>query len=83
MSAGASTGAEIQQQIIADTVGTYIKHTTLYTNLKLLAAQGYIEQTGQSAQEKFYRLTRKGEKLLEREVKMLRIMMGLVYERRL
>jgi len=76
MSRGASTGAEIQQQIIADTVGLYIKHTTIYDDLKRLTAKGLIELDGYEGLAKYYTLTEHGQAELERGVKLLKILLS-------
>ena len=83
MASGASSGAEIQKQIIADGVGRYIKYSTIYDDLRRLEDAGYIEYLGLRGKEKYFTLTGKGQKTLEREVKLLRILVGAAYERRL
>jgi DNA-binding PadR family transcriptional regulator len=52
---GEQTGSEIQSRIIGDTVGVYVRASSIYTALHRLKEIGLVE-----ARSKAYRLTDKG-----------------------
>jgi DNA-binding PadR family transcriptional regulator len=64
----ALSGAEIQQTIIGDTVGMYVRDSTLYDALANLANAGLISKSP----SKVYRLTEVGRRRLEVESRTLR-----------
>ena len=83
LAAGPLSGSEIQQQIIADNVGEYVKSTTLYQDLRRLEAKGYVELVGEQGAERFFELTKDGSLALERGVKLLKILTTLAMQRRI
>lgn len=78
---GPATGATIHVQIVADTMGGYVKKSTLYDDLKRLISAGYVELVTAHGSEKVITLTRKGEKRLLQEVKLLQLMATTARER--
>lgn len=69
---GESHGSEIQNQIIADTVGFgYPAASTLYRELARLERQGLIRYTTTLSRERRYALTHKGHIRLASETQLL------------
>jgi DNA-binding PadR family transcriptional regulator len=61
------SGAGIQKRIIGDTVGRYVRDSSLYDALSVLAEAGLLERLA----NKTYRLTAKGRRRLEVEARAM------------
>jgi DNA-binding PadR family transcriptional regulator len=82
LAGGPSHGAEIRQQIIGDTMGVYLRDSTLYSTLRSLLRDGYVEELpARDRQRRVYRLSEKGRRILEMEARMHREAAGLAQER--
>jgi DNA-binding PadR family transcriptional regulator len=44
LAAGPNHGAEIREQVIGDTMGVYLRDSTLYSTLRSLLKGGYVEE---------------------------------------
>jgi len=64
---GPKHGLEIQRQVVGDSLGFYIRTSTLYTGLEGLARTNLIELATEHerGRRKTYRLTEQGKRRLE------------------
>lgn len=63
-------GTAIRDQMVGDTLGIYLRDSTLYSALKSMLKAGLIEQLeSEQAYGKSYRLTGIGRKRLENEAR--------------
>ncbi len=79
---GPKHGLGIQQQIIGDGVGLYVRSTTIYAAIRVLVRGGLVEAVGDGAgYRKAYRLTERGRRRLELESRTLSRATQLAQER--
>lgn len=64
---GPNHGGSIQDRIVGDTLGTYLRSSVLYDVLKALVRDGLIESAGDDGNRKVYRLTARGRQTIEYE----------------
>jgi DNA-binding PadR family transcriptional regulator len=76
LAAGPQHGAGLRERIVGDTLGFYIRDSTLYDALKVLARDGYIEGAART-----YRLSEKGKKMLESESRIYKRAAELAQQR--
>jgi DNA-binding PadR family transcriptional regulator len=62
LSSGEQTGTEVQSQIVGDTVGVYVRDSSIYTVLRRFVEVGWVETKGKS-----YLLTDEGRRHLKIE----------------
>ena len=74
---GPTSGASIRDRIVGDTLGIYLRDSTLYDALASTERAGLIERS----QYKVYRLTAKGERTLEQASRTLQRAVQLSQER--
>lgn len=70
LSKGAGHGLAIQEQIVADTLGVYLKSSSLYDAMKRLLELELIEVRADDGYRRSYALTDKGARKLENEARM-------------
>jgi DNA-binding PadR family transcriptional regulator len=66
LAGGPANGMEIWWRIVGDTMGNYLRHSSMYDELKRLDRANFIERLGQR-----WRLTAEGERRLRLEVSTL------------
>jgi DNA-binding PadR family transcriptional regulator len=71
LSAGEQSGSDIQSQIVGDTVGLYVRASSIYTALDRLEEMGLVESAQKTAQKKSYKLTEEGWRQLALETHTL------------
>jgi DNA-binding PadR family transcriptional regulator len=70
LAAGPNHGAEIREQVIGDTMGVYLRDSTLYSTLKTLLKDGHVEELpAWDRQRRVCRLSEKGRRALELEAR--------------
>jgi DNA-binding PadR family transcriptional regulator len=74
-------GLGIQKRIIGDTLGFYVRDSSLYTSLKVLEREGLIEKAPGPPHRVTYKLTEKGRRTLEYESRTLRRAVELAQQR--
>jgi DNA-binding PadR family transcriptional regulator len=78
LAAGPRHGAGIRDQIVADTLGVYLRDSTLYAALASMTKAGFIGRNGNE-----YQLTERGRRILEQESQTLKRATQLSQERRI
>jgi DNA-binding PadR family transcriptional regulator len=68
LSSGEMTGTEVQSQIVGDTVGVYVRDSSIYTVLRRFVEMGWVETKGKS-----YLITDEGRRHLKIETHKQRI----------
>src|SRR5207245_1433453 len=75
-------GSALRGQINGDSLGVYLRDSTLYFTLKSLLRDGYIEELPtHDRRQRVYELTEKGERRLELEARTHRRVAALALER--
>lgn len=80
LSAEPMHAAEVDRQIIGDTMGTCIKQATLYNEIRRLVQAGLIEPMGNEWPQA-WRLTNEGKRLLKLEIGTLKWVLEVAQRR--
>jgi DNA-binding PadR family transcriptional regulator len=78
---GPAQGYEIQDRIITDTMGDYLKHSSLYDELNRMERAGFIRSRAEWGSRRRFVLTLKGERLARARAKTLEKVLEVSRER--